>query len=150
MTISFKLNGMAVTADVKPHHNLVELLQNQFGLTGARESCGQGLCGCCSVVVDGRAVSGCLYLAAFVDGADVRTVEGLDTRDKLSPEQEALLREPRWAYLTPTFSFLSVAETPLYAMSVKLADMAVARGGAGLRHPDMALVREHHALGIAG
>ena len=70
-TINFKLNGQAVTADVKPHHNLVELLQTQFGLTGARESCGQGLCGCCSVIVNGRAVSGCLYLAAFVDGAEV-------------------------------------------------------------------------------
>jgi carbon-monoxide dehydrogenase small subunit len=61
-TITFTLNGTPVTADVKPHHNLVELLQSQFGLTGARESCGQGLCGCCSVVVNGRAVSGCLSI----------------------------------------------------------------------------------------
>jgi aerobic-type carbon monoxide dehydrogenase small subunit (CoxS/CutS family) len=74
-TISFTLNGAPVTADVKPHHNLVELLQSQFGLTGARESCGQGLCGCCTVLVDGRAVSGCLYLAVRADGADVVTVE---------------------------------------------------------------------------
>ena len=66
-TITFKLNGAPVTADVKPHHNLVELLQAQFGLTGARESCGQGLCGCCTVLVNGRAVSGCLYLALFID-----------------------------------------------------------------------------------
>ena len=70
-TITFKLNGAPVTADVKPHHNLVELLQTQFGLTGARESCGQGLCGCCTVIVNGNAVSGCLYLALFVDGAEV-------------------------------------------------------------------------------
>ena len=102
-TINFKLNGMAVTADVKPHHNLVELLQNQFGLTGARESCGQGLCGCCSVIVDGRAVSGCLYLAAFVDGTDVQTVESLDTRDKLSPVQEAFVETAAFqcGYCTP-------------------------------------------------
>ena len=71
-TITFTLNGAPVTADVKPHHNLVELLQTQFGLTGARESCGQGLCGCCTVWSNGRAVSGCLYLASFVDGAEVR------------------------------------------------------------------------------
>jgi carbon-monoxide dehydrogenase small subunit len=90
-TINFTLNGAAVTADVKPHHNLVELLQTQFSLTGARETCGQGLCGCCTVVVDGRAVSGCLYLASFVDGADVRTVEGLDTPAKLDPIQEAFI-----------------------------------------------------------
>ena len=62
-TITFKLNGAQVTADVQPHHNLVELLQTQFGLTGARESCGQGLCGCCTVIVNDRAVSACLYLA---------------------------------------------------------------------------------------
>ena len=74
-TLKFKLNGEAVTANVPSHWNLVELLQNQFALFGARESCGQGLCGCCTVLVNGAAVSGCLYLAAFVDGADVKTVE---------------------------------------------------------------------------
>ena len=58
--LSFKLNGEPVTAEVPTHWNLVELLQNRFDLFGARESCGQGLCGCCTVVVDGRAVSGCL------------------------------------------------------------------------------------------
>src|ERR1700733_1173528 len=83
-TITFKLNGAPVSADVKPHHNLVELLQTEFGLTGARETCGQGLCGCCTVIVNGRAVSGCLYLALFVDGAEVVTVESLDTPTKLS------------------------------------------------------------------
>ena len=91
-TITFTLNGAPVTADVKPHHNLVEMLQAQFGLTGARESCGQGLCGCCSVVVNGRAVSGCLYLALFVDGAEVITVESLDTPAKLSPVDPAVSR----------------------------------------------------------
>jgi aerobic-type carbon monoxide dehydrogenase small subunit (CoxS/CutS family) len=77
-TIVFKLNGATVTADVRPHHNVVEILQTLFGLTGARESCGQGLCGCCTVLVDGRAVSGCLYLASFLDGAEVTTVESLE------------------------------------------------------------------------
>src|SRR5215510_2568780 len=90
-TISFSLNGASVTADVKPHHNLVELLQTHFGLNGAREACGQGLCGCCTVLVNGRAVSGCLYLALFVDGADVTTIEGFDTSDLLTPEQEAFI-----------------------------------------------------------
>jgi carbon-monoxide dehydrogenase small subunit len=89
--INFTLNGVAVTALVEPHHNLIELLQSQFGLTGARESCGQGLCGCCTVLVNGRAVSGCLYLAPFVDGAEVATIEGFDASNKLSPEQEAFI-----------------------------------------------------------
>jgi aerobic-type carbon monoxide dehydrogenase small subunit (CoxS/CutS family) len=104
-TITFTLNGALVTADVKPHHNVVELLQTQFGLTGARESCGQGLCGCCTVVVNGKAVSGCLYLASFVDGADVRTVEGLDTPQKLSHVQEAFIEASAFqcGYCTPGF-----------------------------------------------
>ena len=104
-TITFKLNGAPVEADVKPHHNLVELLQTQFGLTGARESCGQGLCGCCTVLVNGRAVSACLYLASFVDGAEVVTVESLDTPDKLSPVQEAFIETSAFqcGYCTPGF-----------------------------------------------
>ncbi len=90
-SISFRLNGVPVTASVEPHHNLIELLQTQFGLTGARESCGQGLCGCCTALVNGRAVSGCLYLASFVDGADVATIEGFDALDRLTPVQEAFI-----------------------------------------------------------
>ena len=104
-TIAFTLNGAPVTADVKPHHNLVEMLQTQFGLTGARESCGQGLCGCCTVIVDGRAVSGCLHLALFVDGATVTTIEGLDTPTKLDPVQEAFIEASAFqcGYCTPGF-----------------------------------------------
>ena len=90
-TINFSLNGVAVTASVEPHHNLIELLQAQFGLIGAREACGQGLCGCCTVLVNGRAVSGCLFLASFVDGTNVATIEGFDVLNQLSPEQEAFI-----------------------------------------------------------
>ena len=108
-TINFKLNGAPVTADVKPHHNLVELLQTQFGLTGARETCGQGLCGCCTVVVDGRAVSGCLYLASFVDGAEVVTIESLDANGKLSPVQEAFIETSAFqcGFCTPGFVLMT-------------------------------------------
>jgi carbon-monoxide dehydrogenase small subunit len=89
--INFMLNGRPVTADVKPHHNVVELLQSQFALFGARESCGQGLCGCCTVLVDGKPVSGCLYLAVFLDGAEVVTVENLAEPGKLDPIQDAFI-----------------------------------------------------------
>ena len=89
--ISFSLNGEPVTAQIKPYHNIIEVLQDKFNLMGARESCGQGMCGCCTVLVDGTAVSGCLYLAAFIDGAQVRTVESLADGDKLSPVQEAFI-----------------------------------------------------------
>ena len=108
-TITFTLNGAPVTADVKPHHNLVELLQTQFGLTGARESCGQGMCGCCTVLVDGNAVSGCLYLAAFVDGAEVKTVESLANGSTLSAEQEAFIEAGAFqcGYCTPGFLLMT-------------------------------------------
>jgi carbon-monoxide dehydrogenase small subunit len=104
-TINFTLNGMPVTAEIKPHHNLVELLQTQFSLTGARETCGQGLCGCCTVIVNGQAVSGCLYLASFVDGTEVKTVESLDTPQKLDPIQEAFIEAAAFqcGYCTPGF-----------------------------------------------
>jgi aerobic carbon-monoxide dehydrogenase small subunit len=108
-TIRFTLNGEAVSADVAPHHNVVDMLQQQFNLFGARESCGQGLCGCCTVLVDGRAVSGCLYLAAFVDGAEVVTVEHLGTRENLSDVQEAFIEAGAFqcGYCTPGFVLMT-------------------------------------------
>jgi carbon-monoxide dehydrogenase small subunit len=108
-SISFTLNGVAVTATIEPHHNLIDLLQAQFGLTGAREACGQGLCGCCTVLVDGRAVSGCLYLASFVDGADVATIEGFDGPNQLSAEQEAFIETGAFqcGYCTSGFIIMS-------------------------------------------
>ncbi len=110
-TINFTLNGRPVTADVKPHHNVVEVLQTQFALFGARESCGQGLCGCCTVLVDGRPVSGCLYLAVFLDGAEVVTVEHLAEPGKLDPVQEAFIECGAFqcGYCTPGFVMMTKA-----------------------------------------
>jgi len=90
-SVQFELNGRKVSAEVAPHHTLVEMLQGQFGLYGARESCGQGLCGCCTVIVDDKSVSGCLQLASLVDGTKVRTVEGLSDGLTLDPVQEAFI-----------------------------------------------------------
>ena len=110
-TINFTLNGRPVTADVKPHHNVVELLQSQFALFGARESCGQGLCGCCTVLVDGKPVSGCLYLAVFLDGAEVVTVENLAEPGKLDPIQDAFIECGAFqcGYCTPGFILMAKA-----------------------------------------
>src|SRR5712671_5741253 len=110
-TISFSLNGEQVSAEIKPHHNLVEVLQHEFNLMGARESCGQGMCGCCTVLVNDEAVSGCLYLAAFVDGAEVKTVESLaEARTQaLSPVQEAFIEAGAFqcGYCTPGFLLMT-------------------------------------------
>lgn len=108
-TIRFKLNGESVTAEVPSHWNLVELLQNRFGLNGARESCGQGLCGCCTVLVNGAAVSGCLYLAAFVDGAEVATIEQRAPGAELDAVQEAFITRGAFqcGFCTPGFVLMA-------------------------------------------
>ncbi len=107
-TIRFTLNGRPVSARVAPHHTVVEMLQNRFSLFGARESCAQGLCGCCTVKVDGIAVSGCLYLAELIDGASVDTIEGLGG-EKLHPIQEAFAEAAAFqcGFCTPGFILMT-------------------------------------------
>ena len=108
-TINFTLNDRPVTTDIGTHQNLTEVLQENFGLFGARESCGQGLCGCCTVLVDGAAVTSCLSLAAFVDGSKIQTIEGLADGDKLSLEQEAFIETGalQCGYCTPGFILMT-------------------------------------------
>jgi carbon-monoxide dehydrogenase small subunit len=108
-TIGFTLNGRSVSATVAVYETVVEMLQRDFGLFGARESCGQGLCGCCTVLVDGTAVSGCLYLAAFVDGANVVTVEGLSNQGILHPIQQAFVAKSGFqcGFCTPGFILMT-------------------------------------------
>ena len=108
-TIRFTLNRRKVTANIAVHENLVEMLQREFRLYGARESCGQGLCGCCTVLVNGMAVSGCLYLAALVDGAEVLTIEGLAPNGELHPIQKAFIENGAFqcGFCTPGMILMS-------------------------------------------
>jgi carbon-monoxide dehydrogenase small subunit len=104
--IRFRLNGEHVAAQVAPHESLVEVLRDGFGLHGARESCGQGLCGCCTVLVDGRAVSGCLYLATMLHEKDVQTIEGGTALDDV---QEAFIEACGFqcGFCTPGFILMT-------------------------------------------
>jgi aerobic carbon-monoxide dehydrogenase small subunit len=106
--IRFNLNGRSVSAAVDTQRNVVELL-HELGLFGARESCGQGLCGCCTVLVDGEAVSGCLYLAVRVDGKTVTTIEHLDAEGSLSPVQQAFIDSGAFqcGFCTPGFVLMT-------------------------------------------
>ena len=108
-TISFTLNGEPVSAEIANHHTLLEVVRNEFSLYGARESCGQGLCGCCTLIVNGTAVSGCLYLAAFADGAEVTTIESLDAGGNLDPVQEAFIEQGAFqcGFCTPGFILMT-------------------------------------------
>jgi carbon-monoxide dehydrogenase small subunit len=104
-TIRFKLNGAAVSAGIMPHETLIEVLSLRFDLKGARESCGQGLCGCCTVYVNAKSVSSCLYLAWLVDGAEVVTIEGISDGRKLDPIQQAFIEASAFqcGFCTPGF-----------------------------------------------
>lgn len=107
--ISFKLNGKPVHVTTQSHLSALELLRANFFLYGARESCAQGLCGCCTIVVDGQTVSGCLTLAAALDGCDVVTIESLDANGQLDPVQQAFLESGAFqcGFCTPGFILMS-------------------------------------------
>ena len=102
--IHFVLNGDKVSAVVGNNQNIIELL-NQLNLRGARESCSQGLCGTCTVLIDGIAYSGCLEFAAMLDGKEVRTIEGLEKDGVLDPIQNAFIEAGAFqcGFCTPGF-----------------------------------------------
>jgi carbon-monoxide dehydrogenase small subunit len=106
--IRFTLNGRPATARVESYHTVIDMLR-QLNLFGARESCGQGLCGCCTVHLDGVAVSGCLTLAQLVEGRALTTVESLDQGGVLSPVQQAFIDEGAFqcGFCTPGFIMMT-------------------------------------------
>lgn len=89
--ISLKVNGRTHQLFVRPWYTLLQVLREQVSLTGSKRGCNQGVCGACSVTIDGALVRGCLTLAADAAGRDIVTVEGLAEGNELSPVQQALL-----------------------------------------------------------
>jgi carbon-monoxide dehydrogenase small subunit len=91
--IALRVNGAERTLTVASDRLLLDVLREDLELTGTKEGCGIGVCGACSVIVDGRLVSSCLTPAVFANGSEVRTVEGLAEPDgTLSPLQDAFIR----------------------------------------------------------
>ncbi len=92
VTIRIRLDGEWRGAAVPADRTLIDMLRLDLGATGTKEGCGVGVCGACSVIVDGRLMSSCIVLAVSVDGASITTVEGLAAPDgTLSPLQEAFI-----------------------------------------------------------
>ena len=92
MLIRFTLNGDPVEVALKSDDRLlVDVLREDLHLTGTKHGCGIGACGTCTVIVDGYPIASCMQLAALVDGAEVRTVEGLATPEGLHPVQQAFV-----------------------------------------------------------
>lgn len=89
--VTLRVNGREVSLDIEPRETIAFVLRERMGLTGAKVSCDAQVCGACTVLVDGRSVSGCTYLAIDADGAAVETVEGLATGGVLTPIQEAFV-----------------------------------------------------------
>src|SRR5512132_1028877 len=90
-SISLKVNGVERHADVEPRTTLLDLVREQFNLTGAKLGCDIQVCGACTLLVDGKPISACSMLAADVDGCAIETVEGLAKKDRLHPLQEAFM-----------------------------------------------------------
>ena len=89
--VATTINGDAVEYVCHPRETLLDVLRNQVGLTGAKEGCGTGDCGACSVTLDGRLVCSCLVLGAEAEGRTVTTVEGLSTNGDLHPLQRKFI-----------------------------------------------------------
>ena len=90
-TLSLKINGVERHADVEARTTLLDLVREQFNLTGAKLGCDIQVCGACTLLLDGKPVSACSVLAVDADGCDILTIEGLSNKDSLHPIQEAFM-----------------------------------------------------------
>ena len=109
--ITIQINGKTRSLGVEPTDTLIEVLRERLGLTGTNKDCCMGICGACTVLVDGLTVSSCLLLAVQADGKSVETVELLERNGTLSPLQEAFLRygAVQCGYCTPGFLMTATA-----------------------------------------
>ena len=101
--IEMTVNGELVKAKVPSHMRLLDFLREELDLIGAKEGCGKGECGACTVLVEGKAVNSCLMLAVEADGKEVLTVEGLSEGDSLDPIQQSIIDNSalQCGYCTP-------------------------------------------------
>lgn len=111
VNVSFTINGEQIQMDVQPNHTALRVIREQLDLTGAKEGCGAGECGACTIIVDGLAVNACLMLAPELDGKNIRTVEGLAKDGKLTDIQQAFIDHAalQCGYCTPGFIMSSTA-----------------------------------------
>lgn len=125
--IDLRVNGESVQARVPAGQHVIDFLRQNLSLTGAHASCEHGVCGACTIRVDGKAVRGCLMLAAQLDGSEVWTVEGLSDNDAIRDLQDAFIARNslQCGFCTP-------------GMLVS-AEELLSKGGV----PDRAVIREH-------
>ena len=101
--VTFTVNGKPVTLQLDTRTSLLDALREHLHLTGSKKGCDQGQCGACTVIMDGRRINSCLSLAVMHEGAEITTIEGLGTPDKLHPMQAAFIKHDGYqcGYCTP-------------------------------------------------
>lgn len=109
--LTFTLNGYVVSTEINPQRRLIDVLREELDQTGTKEGCGEGECGACTVLVNGRAVNSCLFPALEAEGAEVTTIEGLSNGFKLSSVQQAYLDNggAQCGFCTPGMVMATVA-----------------------------------------
>ena len=107
---SLTVNGRKRNARIEPRLLLVDFLRHELGLTGTHIGCEHGVCGACTVLLDGRTARSCLHFAAAVDGAEIRTVEDIAETDSLHPIQEAFHQHHalQCGFCTPGFLMTTI------------------------------------------
>lgn len=105
MKIRCTVNGRLIDREVRPDTRLLDFLREDLALTGTKEGCGEGECGACTVLLNGRAVNSCLVLAMQADGLEILTIEGLENEGQLHPLQEAFVETGgvQCGFCTPGF-----------------------------------------------
>jgi carbon-monoxide dehydrogenase small subunit len=89
--VRLTVNGASHAVEIPTYRTLLDCLRYDLGLTGSKEGCGVGVCGACTVLLDGKMISSCIALAVFADGREVTTVEGLAEDERLHPVQQAFI-----------------------------------------------------------
>ena len=105
IVITTRINGDPQEFLVSPWQTLLDVLRDQLGLTGAKEGCGNGNCGACTIVIDGKTVDSCMVLAAEIDGSELQTIEGVANGGELHPIQKAFIEHGalQCGFCTPGF-----------------------------------------------
>ena len=91
--IALKVNGESHELEIEPHRRLLDIIRDDLGLTGTKEGCGEGDCGACTILMNGKAVPSCLVLGLEADGSDLLTIEGISEGETLHPLQEEFITQ---------------------------------------------------------
>ena len=105
VTLRLTVNDRVIVRDIDPNMTLLHFLRDELKLFGTKEACGEGECGACTIIMNGKAVTSCIILAVEAEGAQIRTVEGLSKNGKLSILQEEFVSQDalQCGFCTPGF-----------------------------------------------